>query len=180
LFLEIAETRELTLLIIEGSAMHEELVIAWEKIIAQNSSANNSLEYSSYVNHLRQLAKMLNEFTMLKSAVFVLALNADKDVIDFLKKKGHIVDTSSDQAYDKSLERLVKKHDALATQITMKQNQIQALSEKEVTEQVGFDQIMASLSAQIGFTVPEDVTLARYNEYKKIIKQKAKKNGTRT
>jgi len=42
---------------------------------------------------------------------------------------------------------------------------------------ITFEELMATLCVQLGFTVPDDITLARYNEYKKIIKKRSEPKG---
>lgn len=177
--MDIADSRNLNLLVIEGKADGKTLIETWERIIARNSEANSSMEYGNYVSKLRQLTKMLQEYTMLKAAVVVLYLKPDRLVVEYLNKKGYRVKTDSAEGYYKSLEVLMSKHNALSTRIQIKQNEIAAIQSQEEKTQTGFDNVMAYLWTEIGPTVPDDITLARYNELKKIIKarQPKKQNG---
>ena len=94
-----------------------------------------------------------------------------KEILQYLRSKGHKVDTTSNEAYEESLVLLSKKADAITTRLRMKENEL-LIMVNDKGERSNFEETMATLCANLGFTVPDSVTLARYNEYMKVIKKK--------
>jgi hypothetical protein len=166
--MSIAETNDLKQLIIEGTANDERLMLAWEQIVEKNAEANSSMIYSNYVSSYKSFNKLMSEYTLLKACITALALKAEPDLIKFIRDKGHKINTETDQQYEASLMALNSKADSFLTRIKMKANELD--NKSETTEKQSFDSIMASISLQLGFTVNDDITLSRYNEYKKLVK----------
>lgn len=54
----------------------------------------------------------------------------------------------------------------------MKQNELIKFNETGSNNKDTFETTMANLCSGLGFTVSDDITLARYNEYRKIIIRK--------
>jgi len=73
----------------------------------------------------------------------------------------------------KAYEKVVAEY---TTRIRMLQSEV-ANFKGESENAITFEELMATLCVQLGFTVPDDITLARYNEYKKIIKKRSEPKG---
>lgn len=178
-FMQIAESKDLNLLTIEGKPDAETLIESWEQIVKRNSEVNNSLEYARVVGGIRSYTKLILEYNLLKSASLALAIrdkdvglsDRQKEILQYLRSKGHKVDTTSNEAYEESLVLLSKKADAITTRLRMKENEL-LIMVNDKGERSNFEETMATLCANLGFTVPDSVTLARYNEYMKVIKKK--------
>lgn len=165
-YIEIANTKNLSL-IGEGNVTE-----VWEEIVRKNSEANQDTTYENYVYNYKQYNRFYREYLILKAAIVVLIAKVDKDLIEYLGKMGHTIDTSSEERYDESLIALGKKADNLTSKIKTKANEIVMMDEEKKGQ--GFEEVMAVLCSSMGFHVPDDITLARYNEYKKILKARKK------
>jgi hypothetical protein len=164
LYLHIANTKDLTPI---GNNVE-----LWEQIVKKNSEANNDTTYENYVLTFRQYNRLYKEYLIIKAAIVVLLVNVDKDLIAYLSTMGHRIDTSTNEKYDQSLVLLGKKADNLTSKIKTKVNEIVLMDEGK--KEQSFEGVMAMLCASMGFHVPDDITLARYNEYKKILRSKKK------
>lgn len=167
-FIEISETGNLSLLGGKG----RENVEAWEKILAANAKAAGSFEFGNFKKDLRQLALLKADYQLVKAALTKLNFVVDEDTIAFLKKKGYKIDASGAASYRRSILAATSASDNLLSRISLKTNDIER-RQQEITSPPSFQQILASLSVALGFTVDENVKLAWFNEAKKLLKQKA-------
>ncbi len=187
-YIAISTTGNYELLVIEGMATKEGLIEQWEKIVRQNSIQNGDRGYDSYFQLLKSYGELVASYIISKTSLLKLAiapLALDYELVDDLKKRGFKIDVANySEDFDKylaSIESNLRKVDNLVTKARMK--------EKEITKQFetadkggkvyGFEEIMANLHTSLGFVVPDNVTLARYNEYKKIVAAKIKAQNAR-
>lgn len=112
----------------------------------------------------------------------VLLFTIDTPTIEFLNKSGYKIETKTQELFEESLRKAFIKSDNINSKLKQKFNQIQNFNEglvskkeNEVGKSTGFEEKLAELSFEVGFSVDETITLARYNEYVKIIN---KRNGT--
>ena len=151
----------------------EKCVEKWEEIVSANSEANNSFEYANYVEKYRSYSLLLNEYITVKAMLTKLAFAIDKDLIEWLSKKGYkIVTNEGNDRYEESLMNAIRRSDNLVTKTMMKANELRALQNKQNNKIGGFESVIADLIFSLGFEVKDDITLARYNELKKLIKRK--------
>jgi hypothetical protein len=93
--------------------------------------------------------------------------------LEYLRNKGYVIDTTTKESYIASLKGALRKRENLMTRINMKKKEIEriALQQKGGKgEDRSVEQLLAALSFQIGFPIAEDVTLARFNEYSRIVR----------
>lgn len=157
---------------------------AWEEIVRLNCMHNDTTEYSSYLTALKSYALLINDFITIKAHIGKLTLpvfdgsKVNMESVAYLEKKGYKIDFSSKENYIESLKAADKKRSNLMTRINMRRKEIEKLTaNNKPGEQKGLEQILAALSFQLGYTVEDNITLARYNEYNKILKQKAEAHG---
>lgn len=151
---------------------------AWEEIVRRNCIANEIHEYKNYLDALKSHALLVNQYITDKAHINKLILpvfgsgKIDMSSIEYLKSKGYVIDTSSKENYVSSLKVALSKRENLMTRINMKKKEIEkiALQQKANGEEKSLEQILAALSFQLGFPVTDDITLARYNEYNKIVR----------
>jgi len=174
LYLQIAASGDYSQLITSGRADQTECYQAWEEIVKRNNEANNSYQFSAYFDSAQGYAKLIADYNTIKACLFCLLFEIDNDLISFLKEKGYHIDVESNSRtkYEESIHAAMRRSDNLITKIRMKQNELAMMADKGSGQNAGFEEIIANLSFMLGFTVNDDITLARYNEYRKIIKKK--------
>ena len=174
-FIDISNSADYSLLCISGQADADIAYDKYEAIIRKNGQMNGTLEFESYLTNYTALAKYMADYNAIKAALGVLLYFVDNAYIAFLNKKGYRINTDTASGYAKSLVAAGRKADNLQSKIASK---IKEMERKGVQNSGGprtFDDVMAELTASIGFNVPEEVTLARYNGYMKVIKDRNKK-----
>lgn len=99
----------------------------------------------------------------------------DDELIEELKSNGYKIDITDALKYAESLNNALRRCDNLISRLKMKSNEInKMMSDRDGgSEQPTFDSIMAFLYSQFPH-VPEDITLSRYNELVKILKERNK------
>lgn len=168
LYLHIAATGDVMQLIREGQAETGECLERWEKLIADNSQANNSFEYSDFLNKNKSYAALISEHTLVKLILIRLSLEYDADLCLILKKKGYNIDVNN---YEQSLISALRKSENFVTKIKMKENELSAYDNKKKVSQDSFEEIMANMIFATKMNLPDDITLARYNALKKLVKR---------
>lgn len=171
--MDIAKTAEFERLRISGSG--GDAYLAWEEIMKRNGEQNGSFRYSEYLENHKSYAELNNEYILTKALLIKLCFVVDFECIQSLRELGYKINTENSAKYEESLTRALRKSENLITKINMRKNQIESVA-NEKGDDFGFEEVMASLISSLGFEVSSDITLARYNEYKKIIKKKHERN----
>ena len=168
---------DLRLLIKSGEATIDECSEAWEKIVEKNNyhSGNNQLD--NYKNLIKQYNLAIKELNAVVSTILCLCFVVDEEQIKFLKSKGYKIDTSSGTAFDLSLGIALHESGKIRSKIKMKFNQLSNFNQKAIEQREGqgdisIDDMISSLSLEVGFQVPDTITLSQYNAYAKRIKKR--------
>lgn len=175
LYLEIVRTENLDLLVVEGSPSDDELATVWEEIVKINSEANGT-NVSDYEDDLKTYAKLLSDYELVRLTLIELTFIVDDSLIAFLESKGYKIDRSTATTYRESLTRASQRSRNIITKLRTKYNEIKEFErDRGKGKIVTIEEILANISAEMKFHVGLDITLARFNEYKKIIKRKNEK-----
>lgn len=175
-FFEICETKNLELLVVEGEFTQDELVEMWDSILETNAEVTNGADYGIYVDSLRKLNLALAEYNMVYGMLTVLSFQIDDEYLAFLKKKGYRIDTSKASTYAQTLTESFHRARLIVTKIKMAHNKLvkEYGGEEQDIEVAPFEYAVSTMSVAVGYHVPDDVTLARFNEMKKVLKLKNK------
>ena len=183
------ESGDLRLLIIEGEPTEKEAIEAWDKIIVKNNELNGGYDFINYVDTLQGYSITLAEYNLIKAMLLKLvALNIeariniehddlfiqDEYLISELKKRKYKIDTSSASNFWKTLAEALQKSESIQTRLKIKIHELEEFTKGEGTGTT-FDELLANVSAALGFVIPDDITLARFNEYRKILKRQQPK-----
>lgn len=174
-YIDIAQKGDFKLLIISGEADTTELLEAWEAIVKADAKANGSFTYDAYLNLIKAYGTLVAEYTSVRALLTKLRIVTDYSDVKYVRKKGYKIDLTDSDTFTKSLDAATKRTEGLVTRIKMKQNEIAALYKEAghgSGNRMGFEQVIANLIFHLGFQVDDNITLARYNAYKQIIKQK--------
>ncbi len=175
--MEVCTSGDLSNLIISGRPNEIEKAEAWEAIVKENNEKNGSNAYTSYFEGIQNYYTLSNEYTMVRAMLIKIAMVVDWDTIKILNAKGYRINTKSSAKYAESIERAFKKSSNLMTRAKMKFNEINLLSAGTDGKGESFEEVMANLTAMLKFVVPDDITLSRYNEYRKVIKNRSKRGN---
>jgi hypothetical protein len=164
-------------LIKSGNATELECLEAWEAIVQKNNYHSGSNQYNNYLNLIKQYNMAMQELNGVVSTILCLCFVVDKDQIEYLKAKGYKIDTSTGSAYEKSLADALHRSGQIRTKIKVKLNQInnfnqRVMEQRESQSEQTVDDLISSLSMEVGFQIPDTVTLAQYNAYAKRVKKK--------
>jgi hypothetical protein len=105
-----------------------------------------------------------------------LQLPFEKNDIDSLKKYGYKIDTSTTATFSHSL--ITAKHTStrLNSKLKMKLNQVnnfnQRAKEQKEQSEVTLDEMLTAISMEVGFQLPDSITLAQYNAYAKRVRKR--------
>lgn len=173
LFIEIATYGDLKKLIIKGAAMPDRLALVFEEIVKKNSDSNGSSQYNNYFQLLKDYSLLVADYTIVKALVMQLSVNIYYPAVKEIRARGYKIDLTNSTTYAASLTAAMRKVDNLITRAAMKKKEIERLQEsKEGASSDSFEAILANLSTQLGFAVPQSITLAGFNEYRKILKER--------
>jgi len=174
LFIEIAQGSHYHLLVRQGAPDHEKCLEAWEAIVKRNSAEAGSQEYSNYFNLVKAYALLIAKQISVKSSLLKLTVTTEWEDIVYLRGCGYNIDTTTTLSYWASLESGLRKSEDLLNKIKMKQFELEAIVKgRQAERSMGFEETIANLITGLGFSVDDNISLARFNEYRKLIKKKA-------
>lgn len=158
-----------------GGLDHED---AWLMIVKDNAEATDNSQYNFYTKTFLHKSNLASKYLVEKASLLMIAIKIDKDIIIDLRKRGYKIDTSTNAKYLESINLSLRKVASIATKIGIANSQIEDIIEmaKQVKRKSA-DELLAEVSAGLGFAVDDNVTLARFNEYSKIVAKKNKSNG---
>lgn len=176
-YLEIVYTGEFRKLIKSGNVSDQQCLTAWEELVKRQGKASGTNQYSSYIQLLKGYAKLVNDHTVIRAClVYLMFAPIRWDIIETLKLYNYPVEIKEGQIVVESLKAKLRAVENLITKAEMKRKEIERLFKNtdDKKEKKGFEEILAGLNFALGFNVDENITLARYNEYQKILKARQK------
>lgn len=177
-YLEIISSGDFTKLIKKGKASESECLEAWELIVKKQEKETGSNQFNTFLSLLKGYASLLNDHTVIRACLLHLMHGpVDWEVLKILNDKGYEIKINENgyAIYD-SVKLGLSRCENLITKATMKQKELQRMFQgvESKRDTHSFESVMAHLIAALGFNVDENITLARYNEYQKILKERQK------
>jgi hypothetical protein len=193
LFLEVAQTSEYKKILISGEATVEDCARQWETILEQHNYHCGNADHDNFKIHLQAYRALMQKFVTVRTSLLYILFDIDQPTIDWLNKEGYKIDVDHGyKKYCESWERAFNKSNNLNSKQKQKLNQINTFKEAVISarkeyndgqEANGFEERVAAISFYLGFHVEDDVTLARYNNYVKLVnkqqQQQQQQHGTR-
>ncbi len=192
-YIEIANGGDFKKLLVSGEFEIEQAVKVWESIVNRNDSGAAS-KYNKVFKAHKSYTDLYHTYVYIKACFLKLYFQAvmrfepiEDELIIFLEQEGYKIDKGD---YHNSIITGLNKSNNFVSRLTAKENELDKLtgnngkvikSKKPVT----FEELMASITIDLGFVVSDDITLSRYNEYCKVInakrkaEEKAASNGRR-
>lgn len=189
MFIDIANTGNVSQLCVRGKASQVELAKHWEEIVKLNLDHAEDSTYDMHLENLQQLGNFMSLHTRVKAMLMVLHYQIDDEYIEELKQLGYKIEVSKTpeqngrKAYAESLHNAMRKSENLVSKLTSKYKEILSLTKEVEESKVTLGALLAQLSFALGangIVVPleENILLSQFNEYKKLVKQ-IKSNGQR-
>lgn len=179
-YLQVAQTRNYRLLAKSKFATDEQCAEAWEQVVKDNAKATGSFNFDEYFKLECDYATLLKDYLTIKAVLLKLQLVEDKKEIEWLKQKGYKFNYGrSKELYVQQIENAISKSDAIITRLIMKQNQITGLLEENQADNVEpptLEKLLARISKYVGYHVPRNILLARYNEFNEMIRKEIEAN----
>lgn len=171
--MEIAQTGNTDLLVITGSPSDKEIQERWELIVKKNLEANG--QSSDQLDNIKDYVRLLATYIGVKASLLQLCTVNDDECITFLEHKGYRIDRSCHSAYVNSINANLQKVKNVLTKLASRHKLItESMKEADKTTPLmsSSESMLANISASLGFSVDSNITLARFNEYNKIIKKR--------
>lgn len=180
LYIDIAKSGDFTKLVKSGKSGNDECLQAWESIVKRQQKESGSNQFDAFFRLSKGYLIHLNDHTVIRACLILVGINylyIDWEYIKTLKEKGYIIDTSTPERVLETVKEGLNRCENLITKAVSKRKELDLMlkqSESGSKDGPGFEQMIANLNYALGFTVSEDLTLARYNEYQKILRAKQK------
>lgn len=172
-YIEIAQTGNTQLLVIKGFPTESQIAEAWEAIVQENAKASSDNTFRLFKENQRSYGKLLGEYELVRLYLMKSILVVDKEALDYLRTKGFRMNDKSYSGYVESLNNAIQRSNHYITKIRAKLKELAKVNEDKPKNAASIEETLATMSAILGFTIPAEVTLARFNEYKRICKKKA-------
>lgn len=177
-YFDIAQNACYSKLLVQGVATPDECKQQWNKIVTESFEGSGTFDFIGYIDNLEGYNHFLQEHNVVTAQLIVLHFQVDEQIINELSAKGYQIDTSGKRAYLGSLIAAVQRSKHLLSSIKLKAKQMQVFNESLADNKPAtFDEVMALLIMSLGFTVGDDITLARYNHYRKQLEHKYKQSA---
>jgi len=175
IFFDIANTRDYTLLL-KGKYKYIDdiiLAMAWEDIMHEwiTLSENNSAK--DVIAKTDQQFKEAAKYCEIKAMLLYLVGGFKQEYIDRLNQLGYKINTTDREQLIKSIQTNYRRTNQINTKVKIIQKDIERSIGK--TKKQTFDAAMAELSIELKFEPDQNITCARYLEYKKIIRERNRK-----
>jgi hypothetical protein len=181
-YMEIAATGNLQLMIVKGVCDMDKCYDAYEDIIKRNYEIAGNYSFDNALDLKKTYAMLMADYIAVKAALTILLFQIDDDLIQWLGEKGYRVETELTDAerkagrkvsekYETSITRCMRVSESINTRLKTKHLELEEMSEDNEGA-MGFEEIIASISAMLGFQVDKEITLAGFNQYQEIIKKR--------
>lgn len=198
MYIDIANSGDVSKLVKSGQIDTEKCLEAWEELIKRQEKEIGSNHLSSYISLLKAYLIYANDHEVIRATlILIYHINRQEiakdgelvwvNLIDWkyiiwLKSKGHVIDMTSFESMTQSVNAALHKNENLITKAVSKRKELEKMLEgKGDSKPLEFVDVMAQLNFAWPNPVSDDISLAGYNSYQKILKarQKAEENARR-
>lgn len=173
LYINIAQTGHFHRLVLKGYPTKEEIVAKWEDIFSKNAEATGSLSLDKYKRIVRVYGKLIGEYELVRLHLMKLVLVVDNDSIAYLRQLGYKIDDTSYSSYVESIDNALHRSTSIINKIVAKRKELTGMVEESSKSDASIEDVIASISAVLGFNLDSNITLARFNALRKIAKAKS-------
>lgn len=173
----MAEGGDLNLLIKKGTATQDELHEVWEGIIRSSAKATSDLSYLNYFELAKVYAMFAAQYNLIRAHLMILCMEFKQESVNIVQQFGYKITgyqpgSINSEAYALSIQNAFTRTNNLLTKMMTKQKQMKEYVKDGDGGGNSFAKALANITAAIGVPMQSDITLAMYNEFKIIAKQK--------
>lgn len=174
----IASDGDLNRLVISGEFPVEQLVERWESIVDQNADQNGDRQISAYRQLYKSYGLLLAEHTIVAGCLMIMTYQDAAlcwDSLVEVMERGYNIDTSSDDAYLKSIEKAKGRISHLITKSESKRKEIERKFGRRDKKEgnISIYDAIGALELSVGFSLDVDkLTLSHYNALKKGVRER--------
>jgi len=191
LYIDIANSGDVTKLVKSGQIDTEKCLEAWEELIKRQEKETGSNHLGSYISLLKAYLIYCNDHEVIRATLILVGYSNEQrfakdgslvwiNLIDWkhiiwLKSKGHVIDMTSYESMMESVKAGIHKNENLVTKAVSKRKELEKMLEgKGDSKPLEFVDVMAQLNFAWPNPVSDDISLAGYNSYQKILKARLK------
>lgn len=157
-----------------GSYSEDELTEIWEAIIQEYGKLDNNMAISTAFEKSGEIVLNMAEYIeVMGMLMYLQEIGVKMEYVDRLKDLGYTVNLTSD--YLESIQRSSSRAKGVITRINILKAELSGM--KEDGNKSSFDQAVGNLSASLQMWVPDDITVSRYLELKKVVNERNKAAG---
>lgn len=150
----------------------------WLQIIKDNAEATDNDHFTFYTKTFLKKSALAAKYLVEKASLLMIAIKVDSVIISDLRLRGYKIDTSDDKKYLNSINAGLRRVSNITTKIGLANSQMEdIIAMAKSVKRKSADELLAEVSAGLGFAIDDSVTLARFNEYSKIVAKKNKADG---
>ena len=179
-FFEILDTNVLSLLVIKGSPTVNQLEKAFSKIFDKYFEKKNDTSLKLILKTRKNIIRLYRKIAIIESVVLSLVKfkfpeeHVEK-LIAGLRKGGINIDETID--LDKELLRVLQIDlEAERTMLLLEENNLKELTKGKKSS---FEDGIVSIEGVLGYSLKEDITLAKYLAYEASVKNKIKQQKSK-
>ena len=185
MFVEISNDGDFKRLLISGAYNADTAIQEWEEIIKRNSEVNGDFQWHDYFELFRGYLTLQTKHLKTRALLFSLAASGYNNKneehvakVSELASMGIKIDVTSGAGFEKSISLGFRKSDNFVSKYESKRLELEKLvskSKEKGSKRETFDTIWANLSvAAAPMVISEDITLSKFNELKKVLKERNK------
>lgn len=169
-YFEIANTEDFMLMLLKGEATLVQCKEKWNAVVSANFENSGTLDFIGYIDSLEGYNSFLLEHNVTTAELLMLHFQVDDVVIADLRERGYNIDTTGKRAYADSLARAMERSKSLLSRIKLKSNELENFTEHlKENKPVSYQDVLTTLMFNLGFSVPDDITLASFNKFRNLI-----------
>ncbi len=174
-----------------GKVDNQQCLDKWEELIKRQEKETGSNNLGAYISLLKAYLSYANDHEVIRATLMLIYHSNEQriakdgslvwvNLIDWkhvvwLKSKGHTIDFTTYDSMVDSVKACLHKNENLVTKAVSKRKELEKMLEgKEGGKEVEFVDIMAQLNFAWPNPVADNISLATYNSYQKILKAKFK------
>jgi hypothetical protein len=175
LYFQVAKSGNLELIQITGKYNPEKCFEVWDEIIKRNAEESGSGKYNSFLDKSKSYNQLFADLQTIKGMLMYLCIRKNQEYIDYLGSRGYKIPTDKgEEAYMEAVYACMIKSDNIVTKLNSKQKEIVSITEEKPGKEETLAVMLVYLSYALGlsYTLKEDLLLAEYNAFQKILKAK--------
>lgn len=172
LFKKVAETGNFLLLSTDSNTDSEQLSAIWDRMHEEHLSKNQTTESKKIFKLNKNIDELIATQKTIVIACGCLEFDFDQDMYDIVTSYGFKISLESTEAYYSDLDKILRESNAFIIKAEYYKGMLP--EEKKENEEFSVDDVMASYSAILGYSIGKhnEVTYTEYYSHEKSVNAK--------